>query len=400
MKEKKNFKKIFLQTLLYIFIIVSSVLTVLGLGYMQSVSTEEMIRNGIVILFAAFAVCTGLAVSIDKGGLLYTNAEHLGRFFVFYLLGIVFAILSLYLPAKVWPVLILAVALSLTSNAAVGMSAYITIILIIALATNGQAYVFYMNALVGVFAITMFKDIDYEFRYIGSLVASVIALFVCENAFFILFENKPVTLDIFVLPMINVAITTLFLLVLLKYYSKKIVHVYRDKYQEINDPEFAVLANLKKEDAKAYYHAIHTAYFCDKIARKIGADVYLAKALGYYGKIDILTESKEADGRSIAVRYKFPPDLRETYKQLSDKDSVMTRKEVAIAYLADAVVSSISYFFEKDKDAVLDYQHVIQLIFKKKLDSNLLYECDITLKELNSMKNLFIEENLYYDFLR
>lgn len=53
----------------------------------------------------------------------------------------------------------------------------------------------------------------------------------------------------------------------------------------MNDPEYVLLTDLKQYSKKAYYHAVHTAYFCEKIARKIGADEMLAKAGGYYHKI-------------------------------------------------------------------------------------------------------------------
>lgn len=43
---------------------------------------------------------------------------------------------------------------------------------------------------------------------------------------------------------------------------------------------------------------------------------------------------------------------------------------------------------------------MIETVFKKKLESMQLWDCDITLEELTAMKNLFKEEKLYYDFLR
>ena len=71
-----------------------------------------------------------------------------------------------------------------------------------------------------------------------------------------------------------------------------------------------------------------------------------------------------------------------------------------VAYFAEAVVSSVSLFFEKNKDVKFDHEQMIQLIFKRKMESGVLKSCELTLKELEDMRNLFIEENLYYDFLR
>ncbi|MBR1693488.1 MAG: hypothetical protein IJ711_12045 [Lachnospiraceae bacterium] len=401
MKDIQENKKTFLQRAVPVIVFVSGIGAAVGYGIWQKLPDGELLRNVVVMVFAYFALGTGMVISIDKGTLYYDNSRHLGRFTAVYLIGLGMAAAALYLPAKIWPVIVLAVALSLTSNAVIGMSAYVTLVLMIALLTDGPPYIFYMNVIVGLIAITLFQNIDYEFRFAGPLCASCIALFVCENAFYLLFENTRPSLDQYVLPLFNVFISCFLLLFLLKYYSRKIVHVYRDKYQLINDPEFTLLAQLKKENPKAYYHAVHTAYFCDKIALRIGANQYLCKALGYYSQMQAFRQlAGEKEQKDFVTYYHFPPDLCEALLQLDDPAVPLTKKEAAVAYFADAVVSSIRFFFEKDNGAVLDYKQVIPLIFKRKMDSGVLRECDITVKELEDMKELFVEENLYYDFLR
>jgi len=393
--------KTFLQKTLPILVFLSGVAVTIGLAVWRQMSAGDVIRNTIVMVFAFFALSAGMVTSIERETMLYDNREHLGRFAMVYLAGLGMVCAAFYLPPKIWPVIVLAVALSLTSNAVVGMSAYVTLMLLIALSTGGQAYIFYMNIIVGLIAITLFKDIDEEFHYMGALCVSCIALLVCENAFYLLYENTRPSLNQYVLPLLNVFVSCLLLLFGLKYYSKKVVHLYQDKYQQINDPEFVLLAKLKKENPKAYYHAVHTAYFCDKIALRIGADQYLCKALGYYSQMQKFRQLADDKEQMDFVRYyQFPPDLSQALAELSDKEIPLRRKETAIAYFADAVVTSIHYFFERDKNAVIDYKQAIPLIFKRKTDSGILKESDLTMGELEAMKELFVEENLYYDFLR
>lgn len=389
------------RTIMYLFILLSGIGTVTGLGYLHKLSAEELLRNGIVTLFLLFTLCAAFAISVEKNTLLYDNKQHLKRFALTYAAGLCFVAVSGYLPYKVWPVIVLAVALSLTSNAVLGMCAYVSFLLMVALLYEAYAYVFYTNIFVGLIAITMFMDLDEEFHYMGSLVTSCIALLVGENAFYLLFENARPSLDQYVYPLVNVCVSAFFLLLLLKYYSKKIVHVYRDKYQEINDPEFVLLAQCKKQNPEAYYHAIHTAYFCDKISVRIGVNPYLAKGLGYYSKIHVFTSlAKDENARDFVTYYHFPPELKQALWELNGEAGPLKKKEVVIAYFADAVVSSIRLFYEKNKDIKLDHTRMIHLIFKKKMDSGILKSCELTIEELEIMKNLFIEENLYYDFLR
>lgn len=386
--------------MMYCYMMLLGVLTVTGLGYFQGLSVAELIRNGIVTTFSLFALCTGITLSIEKNDLLYDNGEHLGRFLFTYTLSILFVGMCFYLPYKVWPVVFFAVALSLSSNAIIGLCSYVTLLLMIALLYSHSSYVFYTNIFVGLIAIVMFKDLDKEFHYMGAWVATCISLLVGENAFYLLFEDARPTLDQYVGPFINVCVTGLGLLVLLKRYSKKVIHVYQDKYQEINDPEFILLAECKKQNPKAYYQAIHTAYFCDKISMKMDINPYLVKALGYYSQKHVFSELVKAETSDYAIHYKFPPELVEALKELNGEVGPLQKKEVVVAYFADAVVSSVRLFYEKNKNVKLDHVQMIQLIFKRKMESGVLKSCELTLKELEDMRNLFIEENLYYDFLR
>ena len=198
----------------------------------------------------------------------------------------------------------------------------------------------------------------------------------------------------------NVCITGLCLLVLLKRYSKNVIHHYQDKYQEIIDPEFALLVECKKQNPKAYYQGIHTAYFCDKIAMRMDIDSYLVRALGYYAHKKVFVDLTKDVLHDFTAYYEFPPELVAGLKELNGESGPLKKKEVVVAYFAEAVVSSVSLFYEKNKNAKLDHEQMIQLIFKRKMESGVLKSCELTLKELEDMKNLFIEENLYYDFLR
>ena len=40
------------------------------------------------------------------------------------------------------------------------------------------------------------------------------------------------------------------------------------------------------------------------------------------------------------------------------------------------------------------------MIFDKLIQTDILSNCDISIRELKVMKKTYIEENLYYDFLR
>ena len=58
------------------------------------------------------------------------------------------------------------------------------------------------------------------------------------------------------------------------------------------------------------------------------------------------------------------------------------------------------FLFEKDKNAVLDYEQIVSVVFKKQIGSGLLDHSDLTMDQLRQIRTMFMEETLYYDFLR
>lgn len=395
-KKQKNRK----NYIIYAIIILTGLLfTFLGCFILLK-PIDEFIRNMLVAVTFCFVVVMSLAAG-EKNSLLFDNFNYLGRFLISFLLGFVFVFISYFIPVKVWPILVLAVILTLTSNAVTGMLSYLFFIFLACYFKDASVYVFFMCVFVGVAGIALFQTLDKDYLISGPIFASLTILFVGETGFLILFENSRISLDTFVLPMLNVFVSLLILLIILRCYSKRIVHKYREQYQQINDPDFTLLNELKGKNEKEYYHAIHTAYLCDKIARKIGADYYLSRAGGYYHKIGILKgESVFKHTIEIAEKNKFPPMLLELLYECGDKYITVKKKESAIVILSDAVISSITFLLAKDNKAMIHYEQVIDIVFKQKMSGNLLAECELTLQELNEIRNLLIGEKLYYDFLR
>ncbi len=400
MDKKQNYK--IKNYAIYIVIVFISLTFTFVSCYVLLKPMEELIRNMLVTVTFSMIIVLSLA-SGKKNSLLFDNFNYLGRFLFSFLLGFCFVIISYFIPVKVWPILLLAVILALTSNAVTGMLSYLFFIFIACYFKDASAYVFFMCVFIGVAGIAFFQTLDKDYFISGPLFGSLAVLFAGETGFLIMFENSRISLDTFVLPMVNVFVTLLFLLLFLLYYSKSVVHKYRDKYQQINDQDFSLLNELKQKNEKEYYHAIHTAYLCDKVARKIGADNYLAKAGGYYHKIGILrgeSESVLEHTIKITEENKFPPMLLELFYEFGDKHTTVKKKETAIVILADAVISSITFLMAKDNKAVIQYEQIIDIVFKQKMTGNLFAECELTLKELNQIRNILIGEKLYYDFLR
>ncbi len=170
---------------------------------------------------------------------------------------------------------------------------------------------------------------------------------------------------------------------------------------EINDPECPLLVQLKDMSKEEYYHAVHTAYLGDRIARRLQLDDAAVKACGYYHRIGKLKgENTWENVAAICDEYHFPVNTKRILKEYVDGTEKVVSKETIVVLFSDCIVSSILYLFEKDPKAQLNYKQLIDTVFKKKLETDELWCNEISLAQLSEMKKIFVEEKLYYDFLR
>lgn len=321
----------------------------------------------------------------------YDNDEHLLRFWTCFMIGLAAAFICTFLPASGWPFLALFVLLALFSNTGTGILGASTLLMIPVLVNGASAAVFFLYFVSGAFAVTLFRDMDKEFKIGIPLLLSLLCLFICETANVVLPANARLNFELFVVPAVNIIISCILLVGILKLFSTMVVYRYREKYFELNDTENQLLSHYKERARADYFQCVHTAYFCERIAQKLLLDVDALKCAGYYHKwgeeLLALLEEK-----------KFPPKAAGILKEFAEKS--YTQKETAVLVCADAVVSSIIYMFSKGQDKGIDYEQIIDAVFKRFMEKRTFRQCDISEKELNIIQKIFKEEKLYYDFLR
>lgn len=170
---------------------------------------------------------------------------------------------------------------------------------------------------------------------------------------------------------------------------------------DLNDPEYPLLVQLKALSKDEYYHAVHTAYLCDKIAKRLHYNDTVVKACGYYHRIGRLKGKNSWENvQEICKEYNIPQEVIKILREYTDPSQVMVSKETIVVLFADCIVSSICHLFEQNPKAELDYEKIIETIFKNKMSSEKLWKSDMSLGQLREMRKIFSEEKLYYDFLR
>ncbi len=395
--KKENRERLAQEALIYL-------ITVVGSGLASAFYGRTIIETAGLVILAAVgmgAVVFSIEQGIEKETFLFDNDVHLLRFALLYLLSFCGGLLFPMLPVGGWPYLAVFIGLTIFSNQVTGISAGTVLLMITCMLYGGNGSEFFIYFIGGLIGATVFSYVNITFKVVLPLVISLMMQLVCLALQEVLFVNETLHLDMLLIPVVNLLVCTILLLILLKYFSFAVIYSKRDLYMDMNDPECPLLVELKNTSKDEYYHAIHTAYLCDRIAKRLNMDDALVKACGYYHRIGILRgENSWENAQTILEENQFPQRVKEILKEYLDKSESIRSGETVVLLFSDTVISSINYLFSKEPNIQLDYEKIIGGIFKKRIESGIIDYSDLTFGQLQEMKKILTEEKLYYDFLR
>ena len=364
-------------------------------------SAETLIRNTVMILAGTGIVIFAFTMEEINRRFIYRNDGKYARFAMMYLGSLIASVFLPFLPVTGWPFLVIFVLLGVFSDGVTGLAAGSVCLLLSVSFAGGSFSVFWLYFISGAVGILVFSTLNEDFKVGLPMFISLAILTLCLTANVILLAQEQLSVAQFTIPAINLIVCYMLLFISLKMFSTAVIHRNRERYMEINDPEFPLLVQLKDMSKEEYYHAIHTAYLSDRIARRLGLDDAAAKACAYYQRIGKLRGDNTWENVSaICNEYHFPTNTKKILKEFVDDSEKIVSRETVVVLFADCIVSSILYLFEKDPKAELDYVQLVDTIFQKQLETDELWGSQISLAQIREMKKIFVEERLYYDFLR
>ena len=332
---------------------------------------------------------------------LYDNDMHPNRFTVVFLPLFGLSCLFPMFTQMGWPFLSVAVALTLFSNAMIGMVSFTTLLTASCLLGAAPVPVFVMYFVCGLCAVTLFSVLDDSFRVEIPIILSCLVYVTSMCANTIIVRNSNLSFEMFVIPIISLFLNVVLMLMLLWYINTRVVTREKNRYVEINDPEYDLMTRIKEKGMQYYYHAIHTAYLCNKIASRTQVNTDIVRAAGFYHEAGVLLveNTKENLMAVLRVEYKFPPEVCEILIEYK-KNGRFRHKETAVLFMSALVVDTLMELFAEDPKAKVNYKELIENLFHKQMARGRFWECDITMEDMTLMKKILVEENLYYDFLR
>lgn len=362
-------------------------------GRIRQQPDDRLLGNCVMMFLVLAVICFHLRREYVNDSLDYDNGEHIFRFFLCLGIGTLVSFACGFLPVGGWPFLLVYIMLFLFSNMSVGLLSATALLLISILLSGSDAGGFALYFVSGVFAVTLFRHLGDDFKIGIPLFLSILCLLVCETANVVLVANARPDFEIFVIPVANMIVSSVLLLGCLKMFSSMVIYKHREKYLDIIDSENPVIVRLRERDRNEYMHCVHTTYFCERIGKRLGLDVEALKSAGYYyrlgGELTQMLEDKQ-----------FPPNAREILLDYRNRQKGMKKKETAVLYCSDMVVSSAKAAIESEGQGQVDFDRMIDNIFSKLFRNKIFDKCDISVSELRTMQQIFKEEKLYYDFLR
>lgn len=402
---KKKEEAVWQKALLIAFMLLLSIPAIGAAAYLYGKAFRDIFILILIVTSCFGAVVFSLIQSNIYSTLHYDNGGHYIRFVCTFLIGVAACCLLPLLPDEGWAVPPIALALTLFSNTVTGLLAYAALLSICVYFSSADILIFLLYFLMGGIFAVLFEKLDEDYKTGAPMFIAVVLYTIGISAKAVFQSHGSLTGDIFIIPVINIFITFILMLAVLRFYCAVAIDREKGKYLVINDQEFEMLAKYKKEDKQLYYNAIHTAYFAEKTARILHMDVDVAKNGGYYHRI-IVSECKKQDKtlEEICRENKFPPKAVQLLQEYHYKSLHMKMKETVVVYLADCVVSSIMYLLSKgqsgNKKEDVDYGKVAIAVIRRKIDSGILNNSDISLSDLGGMEKIYTGEKLYYDFLR
>lgn len=404
-KEETRWQK----ALLIIMMLLLSIPSVGAAAFLYGKSFREIFTL-ILITAACFgAVVFSIVQSTIFGTLHYDNGSHYVRFVLFFLISTAASCILPALQNEGWAVPSLALALALFSNTVTGILAYAALLGACVYLASADILVFLLYFFMGVIFAVLFEKLDEDYKTGGPMFIAML-LYTAGMAVKLVFESRGmVSEDKLATAVINIFITFIIMLAVLRFYCAAVIDKEKGKYLTINDQEYKLLVKYKEEDRELYYNAIHTAYFAEKTARLLHMDVDVAKNGGYYHRI-IVNECK-ARGKSleeICKENKFPPKAVQLLQEYNYQSQPMKLRETVAVYIADCVVSAIMYLIGKNKSedkqedekVKTDYAKLALAVVRRKINSGILNQSDISLSDLGGLEKIYTGEKLYYDFLR
>lgn len=162
-------------------------------------------------------------------------------------------------------------------------------------------------------------------------------------------------------------------------------------YDEILQPDFPLLMELKNHSDHLYKKFLNMGVLCENAAIAIGAREKVAKAGGTYCEIGLIESKQYVEaGVKLVEDYHMPILVKDIIMQHNMKFDKPQTPEAAIVMFAVSILSTREYLQNKMKDS-LSIEKIVENVFQLRLLKGSLDESGLTVEQFNKLKTFFLK---------
>lgn len=398
MKKKLRIEK---SKFVYSIIFASLIIAIGSIcAFLYPKTTDERLRCIVMLVSFCFLFVFSEIRSNILDDYLFDNAEHRHRFCITFVLLFCISCFFPLFTSSAWPFLFFALVLMLFSNALIGFISYTTILSYVCILGQVDMHTYIFHFFCGVCVIVLFSLLDEKFKIEFPLILCALMYSVSAAANLLITQNFNLSFEVLIIPAICLVANIILMFIFLWNMNVKIISVRHTRFAELNDPETELMHKIKESSEELYYEAIHTAYLCNKISARLSLETSIVRMAGFYHSAGIsVGEDNSENLEKVCEEYSFPQEVTLVLLDYKSGKKVKS-KEAAIVLMSALTIKAIMTLLRQNPNIKIKYEDIISELFKRKLDSGFFSECSISYYEMQMMRKILIEENLYYDFLR
>lgn len=364
---------------------------------------NEIIRNTVAAASGGVLLAYLSGSALLRREYLAENDSHPGRFLFLYLCALVSSAFLRGVPYTGWPFMPVFLVLYLVSNEVVGLFAGTLLLVLASFFAAADASAVFLYLMLGSFVIILHRGAGEKARVRSVALPAVCLQAMLMLAFVLLFARTEDDTSDYLMPVLNLAVS--FVLTVIALYADRALtgEKERDRYADINDPMFSLMAAIKTKSEEEYNRAIHTAYLAERVAKALKLNTRAVKTCAYYNRIGCLDDAESVweEVEHYFLEFEFPKEARTLLQEyITMGDAGPSSAEATCVYICDTLVMSLQYVFHKNKDALVSYDEMIDNVFLHKAEGNEMTLSRMSMRDYHKMRDLLKQEKLYYDFLR
>ncbi len=312
-----------------------------------------------------------------------------------YLIGLLLSCVFAFFPAYTAPVLFLSVLFSGTFPSKTGIILAVYFAMLTAIFSDNAVYLYLSAAYVTLAVVgALLSDLSMRkglYLWTAILMISLSAVIPACCCYLDIHALRPQLFAI-VLPAGIVCAISLRAMPRLR---DRIYHTQEISLTSIMDEHYHLRRQVAQYSTIDYEHALRVSDISAKIAEKLGADVSLARAGGFYYRIGRLEgEPYAKNGVRLAQENCFPSRLVRILEEYNGILSLPSSIESAIVSISDMIVTKLELL---DKDTFLtgwNREMVIYQSMNEKSSEGFYDACNMSMNQFLKIRDLLVKEEL------